>query len=373
MLTEIISLCIASYLVNGCAARKNMNLLIKKKNNKSLKVGFIYVGKINNLPWTYQHHLGKEMLSDNFNGKIEIIYKEMVPGGFEGENTIRELAEDGYNIIFATSFGYMDSINKVAKEYPNIKFEHATGWKRSSNVSTYNVRFYQGRTIIGHIAARMTKNKIIGIIASFPLPEIIRGINAMTLSAQKVNKNIKVEIRWVYSWFDPEKEVEAAKYLIAKGANIIMQHTESLKVLEYVETKSTNENPIWCFGNRSNLNQEFPKTLLTSIEANWGVYYLDRVNDLKDGKYTDQSDTWGGFEKNMIKMGEYNSAMGEELINEVKRMEEDLSSGKINSFLGPIKDNKGNIMIEAGRFATDKELLSMNYYVEGISEKNNPP
>ena len=199
--------------------------------NADFKVGFVYVGPTGDHGWTYQHDEGRKAVEA---AGIKTTYVESVPEGADAERVIRQLAQSGHDLIFTTSFGYMDPTNKVAKDFPNVKFEHATGYKREhSNVSTYSARFYEGRTLLGHMAGKMTKTNVIGYIASFPIPEVIRGINAMTLAAQKVNPDIKTKIVWVFTWYDPGKESEAAQALIDQGADIIMQHTDSTAPVSY--------------------------------------------------------------------------------------------------------------------------------------------
>ena len=222
------------------------------------KVGFVYIGPTGDHGWTYQHDEGRKAVEA---AGIKTTYVESVKYGADAERVIRQLAQSGHDLIFTTSFGYMDATNKVAKDFPNVKFEHATGYKREhSNVSTYSARFYQGRTILGHIAGKLTKTNTIGYIASFPIPEVIRGINAMTLAAQKVNPNIKTKIVWVFSWYDPGKEAEAAQALIDQGADIIMQHTDSTAPVQTAEKAG-----IWSFGQASDMQRFAPKSILTSI------------------------------------------------------------------------------------------------------------
>ena len=234
------------------------------------KVGFVYIGPTGDHGWTYQHDEGRKAVEA---AGIKTTYVESVKYGADAERVIRQLAQSGHDLIFTTSFGYMDATNKVAKDFPNVKFEHATGYKREhSNVSTYSARFYQGRTILGHIAGKLTKTNTIGYIASFPIPEVIRGINAMTLAAQKVNPNIKTKIVWVFSWYDPGKEAEAAQALIDQGADIIMQHTDSTAPVQTAEKAG-----IWSFGQASDMQRFAPKSILTSIIDDWAPYYVERA------------------------------------------------------------------------------------------------
>ena len=322
------------------------------------KVGFVYVGPTGDHGWTFQHDEGRKAVEA---AGMKATYVESVPEGADSERVIRQLAQSGHDIIFTTSFGYMDPTNKVAKDFPNVKFEHATGYKREhSNVSTYSARFYQGRTLLGHIAGNMTKTNTIGYIASFPIPEVIRGINAMTLAAQKVNPNIKTKIVWVFTWYDPGKEAEAAQALIDQGADIIMQHTDSTAPVQTAEKAG-----VWSFGQASDMQRFAPKSVLTSIIDDWAPYYVERSKAAKNGTWK-QQDTWHGLQEGMVAMGPYNSAMGAKLIKEVEQLQKDLASGKANSFTGPISDQKGNIIVAAGETADDGLLAGMSVYVKGV-------
>ena len=191
------------------------------------KVGFIYVGPVGDGGWTYEHDQGRKAVEAAFGDKVETFYQENVPEGADAERAITQMALQGADLIFTTSFGYMDPTINVAKKFPNVKFEHATGYKTSDNVSVYSARFYEGRAVQGHIAGKMTKTNTVGYIASFPIPEVIRGINSAYIHAKKVNPDVEFKIIWVYTWFDPAKEADAAKALIEQGADVVLQHTDS--------------------------------------------------------------------------------------------------------------------------------------------------
>ena len=327
-------------------------------NADDFKVGFIYIGPTGDHGWTYQHDEGRKAVEA---AGMKTTYVENVPESADAERVLRQLAQSGHDIIFTTSFGYMEPTNNVAKDFPNVKFEHATGYKRlHPNVSTYSARFYQGRTLLGHIAGNMTKTNTIGYIASFPIPEVIRGINAMTLAAQKVNPNIKTKIVWVFTWYDPGKEAEAAQALIDQGADIIMQHTDSTAPVQTAEKAG-----VWSFGQASDMQKFAPKSVLTSIIDDWAPYYVERSKAAKNGTWK-QQDTWHGLQEGMVAMGPYHSAMGAKLIKEVEQLQKDLASGKANSFTGPIYDQKGNIIVAAGSTADDGLLAGMSVYVKGV-------
>ncbi len=246
-----------------------------------LKVGFIYLGPVGDFGWTYQHEVARQALVKEFGDKIETTYLENVSEGPDAERSIEQLVRAGNKLIFTTSFGYMDPTLKVAKKYPNVHFEHATGFKRDKNMSIYNGRFYEGRYIQGVIAGKMSKAGVLGYIGSFPIPEVIMGINATMLGAQTVNPNIKVKIIWANTWFDPGKEADAAKALLDQGADVIMQHTDSPAAMQIA-----SERGKLAFGQDSEMIKFGPKTQLTSIIDNWAPYYIDRVKAELDGKWT---------------------------------------------------------------------------------------
>ena len=277
-----------------------------------LKVGYIYVGPIGDFGWSYQHDLGRQAVVKALGDKVETTYLENVSEGPDAERSIEQLARSGHKLIFTTSFGFMDATVKVAKKYPNLFFEHATGYKREKNLATYSGRFYEGRYIQGVIAAKMSKSGVMGYIGSVPIPEVISGINATMLAAQTINPNIKVKIIWVGEWFNPGKEADAAKALIDQGADVIMQHTDSAAA---VETAAKRGIP--AFGQDSDMIKFGPKTQLTAIIDNWGPYYVDRTKLVLDGKWI-STDTWGGLKSKMVVMAPYTNMPAD-----VKKLAED--------------------------------------------------
>src|SRR6266436_6220371 len=270
-----------------------------------LKVGFIYLGPVGDLGWTYQHELARQAMVKEFGDKIETTYLENVPEGPDAERAIEQLARAGNKLIFTTSFGYMDPTLKVAKKYPNVHFEHATGFKRDKNMSTYSGRFYEGRYIQGQIAAKMSKSGVLGYIGSFPIPEVVSGINATILGAQTVNPNIKVKIIWVNTWFDPGKEADAAKALLDQGADVIMQHTDSPAAMQVAEARNA-----FAFGQDSDMIKFGGKAQLTAIVNNWGPYYIQRVQAALDNTWT-SGDVWGGLKSTLLVMAPYTNMPAE--------------------------------------------------------------
>ena len=328
-----------------------------------LKVGFIYLGPIGDLGWTYQHDLARQAVVKEFGDKIETTFLENVSEGPDSERSIEQLARAGNKLIFTTSFGYMEPTLKVAKKYPNVHFEHATGYKRDKNMSTYSGRFYEGRYIQGIIAAKMSKAGVLGYIGSFPIPEVISGINATILGAQTINPNIKVKIIWVNTWFDPGKEADAAKALLDQGADVIMQHTDSPAPMQIV-----SERGKFAFGQDSEMIKFGPKAQLTSILDTWAPYYIARVKAEIDGTWK-ESDTWGGLETKMFEMAPYTN-----MPDDVKKMAEDtqaaITAGKLLPFKCPVMDQDGKeVECKGGDHLDDGQVLGMNFYVKGIDDK----
>jgi basic membrane protein A len=328
-----------------------------------LKVGFIYLGPIGDLGWTYQHDQARQALVKEFGDKIETTYLENVPEGPDAERAIEQLVRAGNKLIFTTSFGYMDPTLKVAKKYPDVHFEHATGFKKDKNMSIYNGRFYEGRYIQGVIAGKMSKAGVLGYIASFPIPEVIMGINATMLGAQTVNPNIKVKIIWVNTWFDPPKEADAAKALLDQGADVIMQHTDSPAAM-----KIAAERGKLAFGQDSEMIKFGPSTQLTSIIDNWAPYYIARVKAELDGTWK-QEDSWGGLASKMVVMAPFTN-----MPDDVKKSAEDteaaIIAGKLHPFKCPVVDQDGKtVECKGGDHLDDGQVLGMNFYVKGVDDK----
>lgn len=326
-----------------------------------LKVGFIYVGPIGDHGWSYQHDQGRLAIERELGDKVETVYVEKVAEGPDAERAITRLARQGAGLIFTTSFGFMEQTLAVAEKFPDVKFEHATGYKRSDNVSTYSGRFYEGRYVIGQIAAKMSKSGTAGYVASFPIPEVVRGINAFLLGAQSVNPDFKLKVVWVNSWFDPGKEADAAKVLIGQGADIITQHTDSTAPLQIAEQQG-----VIGFGQASDMIKFAPKAQLTAIIDDWSAYYIDRTKAVLDGTWA-SADTWGGMGDKMVIMADYTN-----LPDDVKAMAEDtearITSGEFHPFTGPIYKQNGDLAVAEGEVLDDGSLLGMNWYVQGVDD-----
>ena len=324
------------------------------------KVGFVYVGPVGDFGWSYEHNEGRKAVEEAFGDKVETMYVESVPEGADSERVMTQMALDGADLIFTTSFGYMDPTINVAKKFPNVKFEHATGYKQADNVSIYSARFYEGRSVIGHIAGHMTETNTIGYIASFPIPEVIRGINSAYIAAKKVNPDVKLKIVWVYTWFDPAKEADAATALIEQGADIIMQHTDSPAAMTIAEEKG-----IYAFGQASDMKQFGPNARLSSIIDDWAPYYIARTQAVIDGSWTSTS-TWDGIKEGMVAIGDFSNDIPADVQASATALKEALSSGTTHSFTGPINKQDGSPWLAAGETADDGTLAGMNFYVEGV-------
>jgi len=324
------------------------------------KVSFVYVGPIGDHGWSYQHHQGLLAIKAAFGDKVETSFVESVPEGPDAERVIDQLAATGSSIIFTTSFGFMNPTVKVAARYPNVKFEHATGFKQAANVATYDARFYEGRHIIGLIAGKMTKTNVIGYVGSFPIPEVVMGINAAYLAAKSVNPAVKFKVVWVSTWFDPGKEAAAAKTLMDQGADVLMQHTDSPAPVKYAEEKG-----IFAFGQASDMVQFGPNAHLTAIVDNWNPYYLKRVKEAIDGTWTSGA-VWGGMKDGTVVMSPWSKKIPPDVVALAEKARGGIIAGTLHPFTGPINKQDGTPWLKAGETAPDKDLASMNFYVEGM-------
>ena len=328
-----------------------------------LKIGFIYVGPIGDMGWSYQHEVGRRGLVEQFKDKIDTSYLENVNEGPDAERSIEQLVRTGHKLIYTTSFGFMDATAKVAKKYPDVMFEHATGYKRDKNLATYSGRFYEGRYIMGQIAAKMSKSGTIGYIGSFPIPEVVSGINAMMLGAQSVRPDMKVKIIWVNTWYDPGKEAAAARALADQGADILTQHTDSAAAMQFA-----NERGIFAFGQDSDMIKFGPKAQLTAIINNWTPYYVDRVNLALDKKWT-TGDVWGGLNSKIVQMAPYTN-MPDEVKKLAMETEAAIIAGTLHPFKCPVLGQDGKaVECKGGANLDDGQILSMNYFIKGIDDK----
>ncbi|MGT2468964.1 BMP family ABC transporter substrate-binding protein [Mesorhizobium atlanticum] len=326
-----------------------------------LKACWVYTGPIGDFGYSYQHDQGRLEVEKALGDKVETAYLENVSEGPDADRAFERLARENCKIIFGTSFGFMDAEVKVAKKFPKVMFEHATGFKTGKNLGIYNARFYEGRYVLGQIAAKESKKGLAGYIVSFPIPEVVMGINSFMLGAQSVNPDFKVKIVWVNSWFDPGKEADAAKALFGQGADIIVQHTDSTAALQVAE-----ERKLHGFGQSSDMIKFAPNAQLTALTDEWGPYYISRVQAALDGTWKPDN-VWLGIKDGAVKLAPFTN-----MPDDVKAMAEATTkkiAGGWNPFTGPVSKQDGSPWLKDGEVADDGTLLGMNFYVKGVDDK----
>ncbi len=325
-----------------------------------LRVAFVYVGPRGDAGWTYAHDKGRLHLESTLSDKIKTTFIESVAEGADSERVINQLARSGNDLIFATSFGYMNPVIAVAKRYPNVIFEHATGYKRAANVGTYFDRAYEGRYLGGIVAGAMTKTNILGYVASFPIPEVIRAINAFTLGAQSVNPEVKVKVVWVSTWYDPAREREAAETMIIQGADVITQHTDSAGPIAAAQS-----NGVYAIGYNSDMSVYGESAHLTAVVHDWGPLYVEKTLAVINGTWLSE-DVWPGLSSGVVGLSEMHSDIPNRVVDKVNETKEAIISGNIHPFMGPIYSQSNELRIPANTAMTDKELLEFSWYVKGV-------
>jgi simple sugar transport system substrate-binding protein len=327
------------------------------------KVGFVYVGPVGDSGWTFQHDVARKQLEANLKGKITTQFVENVPEGADSERVIREMAQSGCKVIFATSFGYMNQALKVAEQFPNTVFMHATGYKISPNLGQYDGRFYEGRYLSGVIAGKMTKTHVAGYVGSFPIPEVMMGINAFTRGMRSVDPKAEVRVVWVNSWVDPGKEREAALSLIAQGADMLVHETDTAAVNQAAEEKGVK---VFCY-NTDELKYA-PHAQLGGVILTWGDYYTKVVNDVLAGKWK-AGFVWGGLKDGFIKMAPMSAQVPKAVQAQVNKLEADIKAGKFHPFAGPVVDQDGKVRVPAGETMKDEDMQKMDFFVQGVASK----
>jgi simple sugar transport system substrate-binding protein len=328
-----------------------------------LKIAFAYVGPVGDGGWTFAHDSARKALEKEFGDKIATSFVENVPESADAERVIRDMATQGNKLIFGTTFGYMETMLKVAPDFKDVKFEHGTGYKTADNLRTYDSRTYEGAYMAGVIAGKMTKSNTLGVVASVPIPEVIRNINSFTLGAQSSNPKIKTKVVWVNEWFNPPKETEAATSLINGGADVLFQNTDSPAVLKTAQDKGKR-----AFGWDSDMTAYGPKAHLASSVINWAPYYIKATHDVLDGKWATGQSWWGVKEGaiDIVSIAEDVPAETKAKIDEVKA---GLKDGSFVIWKGPITDNTGKVQIKKDEAADDKFLGGLNFYVKGVEGK----
>jgi len=351
---------ITAVALAACTKKEEAKPVEAPKAVEQLKVGFIYVGPVGDAGWTFAHDNGRKHIEAKFGDKIKTTFVEKVPEGADAERVIRDLVAQGHKLIFATSFGFGDAMEKVAKDHPDVKFEHATGYKTSENLRVYEAKFYEDAYLAGVVAGTVTKTNTIGFVASFPIPEVLRNINAFTLGARSVNPKVTTKVVWVNTWFDPPKESEAAQALINQRADVLLQNTDSTAVLQTAE-----KNGKFAFGWDSDMSAFAPKAHLGSAVVNWGPYYEKAVNDVLNGTWKTADTKWGTKEgaNDLIKIADSVPEAARKRVDEIKA---GLKAGTFNVFQGPLKDNTGKVVLEKDQAADDAWKGRINFYIEGV-------
>ena len=329
-----------------------------------LKIAFAYVGPVGDGGWTFAHDNARKALQSEFGDKIITSYVEKVPEGADAERVFRDMASQGNKLIFGTTFGYMEPMLKAAADLPDVKFEHATGYKTAANMNTYDSRTYEGAYMAGVIAGGMTKTHVLGVVGSIPIPEVIRNIDSFTLGAQSVNPKIKTKVVWVNEWFNPPKETEAAQSLINGGADVLMQNTDSSAVLQAAEKAGK-----YAFGWDSDMTAYAPKAHLASAVINWAPYYIKTTKDVLDGTWKGNQRTWWGVKEGAIDIVSISDKVPAELKAKVEAAKAGLKDGSLVIWKGPIVENTGKVALAKDAVADDKFLGGINFYVKGVEGK----
>ncbi len=347
-------------LLAGAAGAAALAIGGRARGQEPLEIGFVYVGPVGDHGWTYRHDVGRRAVEAAYGDEVATTFVESVSEGPDAERVVRQLAASGHGLVFTTSFGFMNATVRVARQFPEIKFEHCTGYQRLDNLATYAARFYEGRAVVGTMAGRLTQSGKVGYIASFPIPEVIRGINATAIHLRRINPEATVTPVWVNSWYDPGKEAEAARALIDQGIDVMTQHTDSPAPCQVAE-----ERGIPCFGQASDMRRFAPDTQVTAVIDDWGPYYVRRTGEALDGTWT-STDTWDGLAEGAVALADFGPLATPEMIAEAEALKAAIIDGSAHPFAGPIKAQDGSVMIAAGEVADDETLLGMSTYVDGV-------
>ena len=330
-----------------------------KEETKTVKAGFVYVSPVGDAGYSYAHDLGRKVVDALPFATTAFV--ESVPEGADSERVIRNMARSGFDIIFTTSFGYMDPTIKVAKEFPDVDFMHCSGFQKSENVSNYFGRIYQPRYLTGLVAGSMTKSNKLGYVAAYPIPEVIRGINAFTLGVREVNPEAEVRVVWTKTWYDPALEKDAAKSLLDAGCDVIAQHQDSPAPQE-----AAQEAGAYSIGYNSDMSSFAPKAHLTSAMWNWGPAYVKMVEDVRDGTWKGDQSYWWSIKDGAVDIAPMGPMVPEDVKAMVNAHRDELLAGKDTIFKGPIKNQKGEVVIAEGVIPPDTDLLGMTWFVEGV-------
>ncbi|MCT7325182.1 BMP family ABC transporter substrate-binding protein [Ralstonia mojiangensis] len=332
--------------------------------NEPLKIAFVYVGPVGDAGWTHAHDDGRKEVEAKFGDKVKTSFVESVPeSAADAERVFRDLATQGNKVVFGTSFGFMESMLKVAKEFPDVKFEHATGFKTADNLGQYDVRTYEGAYLAGVVAGKMSKSGKLGVVGSVPIPEVIRNIDSFTLGARSVNPKATTRVVWVNKWFDPGKEREAATTLIGQGVDVLMQNTDSAAVVQTAQEKG-----VYAIGWDSDMTKFGEKAHLAASINKWGVYYTKVIGDVLENKWKPET-VWWGLKEGAIDLGAYNTVVPEDVKTLVETRKKGIIDGSAPIWKGPLKDNTGKEVLPADKVADDGFLHGIKFYVEGVDGK----
>lgn len=335
-------------------------VLLAMQVQAQFKVAFVYVGPTGDMGWTFEHDRGRKMLEQHFGGKVITSYIENVPEGPDAERVIRQYAVDGYDMIFTTSFGFMDPTITVAKEFPKVYFEHCSGYKTAPNVSTYFGRIEESNYLLGLIAGKMSKNGKIGFVAAFPIPEVIRNINWFTLGAREINPKAIVTVVWTYTWYDPPKEREAAIGLLDSGVDFIMQDQDTTE-----PQKAAKERGKFSAGYNSDMAKLNGPTTLASSVWNWSTYYIKTVDNAMKGKWKSH-EYWEGLNDGVVLLSDISLLVPKDFASVVMKKRDDIITGKVNIYAGPLKDQTGKVVVPAGKSMTLEERANIMWLFEGV-------
>ena len=353
---------VASAALLGCAKKEEPTAAPAK--SEPLKIAFAYVGPVGDGGWTFAHDNGRKAIEKEFGDKVVTTFVENVPESADAERVIRDLAGQGNKLIFGTTFGYMEPMLKVAADNAAVKFEHATGYKQAPNMRTYDSRTYEGAYMAGIIAGKMTKSNTLGVVASIPIPEVVRNINSFTLGAQSSNPKVKTKVVWVNEWFNPPKETEAATSLINGGADVLFQNTDSPAVLKTAQDKGKR-----AFGWDSDMTAYGPKAHLASAIINWAPYYVSATRDALEGKWTGGGAVWWGVKEGAIDLVSIADDVPADTKARIDEVRKGLKEGSFAIWKGPITDNTGKVVLNKDEVADDKFLGGVNFFVKGVEGK----
>ncbi len=331
-----------------------------------VKAAFVYVTPVFDAGWTHQHDQGRKAVEKALGNAVKTTVVDNVAEGADSERVVRDLAQQGHDVIFTTSFGYMEPTLKVAKEFPSVKFESITGYKTDVNVSVANARYYEGRYLAGVAAGRMTQSNVAGYVAGFPIPEVLQGLNAFTLGMRSVNPKAQVKVIWLNSWFDPAKERDAAFTLFNQSVDVITFHTASNAVMV-----AAQERGKMAIAYHSDMRKVAPEAQLMAVTHEWGAYYTQRVSDVQKGQWR-SGNVWAGLKEGMIRVGDFGPKLPAKVRDEIVKLQQDIVQGKRHPFQGPIVDNEGKALVAVGQKLSDVQILNMNYGVAGVIGKISP-